>query len=302
MEKGVCRLNGQVECFASVKVKKGDLVEVETAAPSISGLQKPAKKNSLLEKDSREKKDAETQADFFDKKIKKSDIRVLFEDEYFLIIDKPAGLLCSDTEIRKFFSGAFLVHRLDLKTSGLLILAKSRQVKKRFVKLFSLKKIKKTYLAIVDGRLLPKKGKITSFLQRKKFSGKSGTFLPLDKANSSEAEKREGKIIFKSHPKVGKKAVTIYKTLSVKDEYSAVLFYPLTGRTHQIRLHALDLGHPVLGDFQYGRHFKYSHFAPRLFLHSYKLEFLHPFTREYVTIKAPLPASFKKFLKGVKEL
>ncbi len=288
MEKGICRLNGKTECFASVKVKKGDAVEIaiEQILPSELVADQKTHKVENFKQQNSFKDEVDTS------KIKKSEIAVLFEDEYFLIINKPTFLLCSDSLIRKYFPETFLVHRLDLKTSGLLILAKSKKVKKEFIKIFSSKNLKKTYLAIVDGHLNQKKGKICSFLQPKNRFAKS----------AKKTQENYGKILFKSHPKVGLKAVTLFKTLTAQKKYSAVLFFPITGRTHQIRVHALELGHPILGDYQYFQEYEYSDFVPRLLLHSYQLEFLHPIKRKNIKIEAPIPQIFKKFLRGIKKL
>ncbi len=269
LEKGICRLNGKTECFASIILKEGDKVEIE-----ISGLDSPLSANQT---------EAETQLpsqeDSPHSKHKSTSPytpKVLFEDDYFLMIDKPIDLLSSDPEMQKYFPNTLLVHRLDAKTSGLLILAKNKKVKESFISIFSKQEIKKTYLAIVDGHFDKQKGKITSFLKPRKSAGK---------------------ILFKSHPKIGQKAVTAFETLHADANYSSVLFYPLTGRTHQIRVHALELGHPVLGDYHYSQDFKYPHFVDRLLLHSWQVEFIHPFTKKRLKVKAPIPESFKKYLK-----
>lgn len=273
MEKGICRLNGKTECFASIILKAGDRVEVE-----VEGLTASASNNSSSHQKSNQKENTKSKSDnqAQSKKERSSKPAILFEDEHFLMIDKPIDLLSSDPEMQKIFPNTLLVHRLDAKTSGLLILAKNKKVKERFIEIFSKQAIKKTYLAIVDGHFDKNKGKITSLLKPKKSAGK---------------------ILFKSHPKIGQKAVTTFEALYSGPNYSAVLFYPLTGRTHQIRVHALELGHPILGDYHYSQEFQYPHFVDRLFLHSWKVDFIHPFTQKRIRVKAPIPETFKKYLK-----
>ncbi|MFA5250440.1 MAG: RluA family pseudouridine synthase [Parachlamydiales bacterium] len=261
LEKGICRLNGKVECFASTILKAGDLIEIDL------GLLPEAKAASARPKET-----------FSQSKKVSSFLRpeVLFEDDFYLIIDKPVDFLSSDKAVRNIFPKTVLVHRLDLKTSGVLVLAKSELAKTSLMQLFEKQKVKKVYLAVLDGYFNRQKGRIESFLKQKQV---------------------QGKILFSSHPSQGEKAITEFETVFSSGNYSVVVFFPLTGRTHQLRVHALELGHPILGDYQYAQRFIYPHLLERLFLHSWKIEFKHPFTRQSMQIEAPIPEPFKKFLK-----
>ncbi len=246
LEKGICKLNGKIENFASIKLKAGDSVEL---AKNWQG---------------------SIQASKFA-------LDVLFEDEYLVIINKEAGFVSSDSELHRFFpSNYLLVHRLDKDTSGSLIIAKSLAVKKKMIELFSTKAVKKTYIAIVDGKVNEKKGKISSFLIRENF---------------------KGKIIYKNTNDKGLYALTFFETLKVAKDYSVLKCFPITGRTHQIRVHMLKIKHPILGDYQYSQNFKYPFFLKRLMLHSLEVEFDHPYTKQKIKAVAPTPEIFKKFLE-----
>lgn len=245
LEKGVCKVNKKTESFASIKLRAGDIVEL--AANWEEGLKK-----SVVS------------------------LETLYEDEYLLIVNKPSGFLCTDIELHKFFPHNYLlVHRLDQDTSGALIVAKSLEIKNKMVELFSSKIVKKTYIAVVDGALEEKKGKISSFLQKTNF---------------------KGKVLYK-WGKQGLSALTLFETMKAKKDYSVLKCYPITGRTHQIRVHMLQLGHPILGDYQYYQNFKYPFFVKRLMLHSLRVEFVHPINKKKVLAEAPLPEAFRKFWK-----
>jgi RluA family pseudouridine synthase len=243
VESGVCRLNHRVETFASKKIRKDDLVELCDFC--------------LKEED------------------KKAIFKVLYEDSYFIIINKPAGVLCTDNEIQKFFKNAILVHRLDRETSGALILAKSLKVKEMMKELFSQKLVKKTYIAVVDGEITEKVKEIKSSVSLNKNSF--------------------GKVLWHSQ-KEGSFAHTIFERIKKKNGYSVLRCLPITGRTHQIRVHLFEWGHPILGDYKYGRNYTYSQFVPRLLLHSLMVEFEHPVTHALIKVLAPLPGEFKHFV------
>lgn len=244
LEKGVCKLNNRIENFASVKLKAGDVVELQK------------KWHDSLE-------------------TSLSSPKILYEDDYLVIINKEAGFTCSDIDLHKFFPHNYLlVHRLDRDTSGALIIAKSLNLKDKMIKLFSTKDVKKTYIAVVDGEVKEKKGRISSFLEKKNF---------------------KGKILYQSSDKKGEYALTLFDTLKARKEFSVLKCYPITGRTHQIRVHMLQIKHPILGDYQYFQNFKYPFFLKRLMLHSLQVEFDHPMLEKKVIVEAPLPSVFKKF-------
>jgi RluA family pseudouridine synthase len=246
LEKGICKVNNLVETFASKKLKKGDVVQIE--------------KNDAL----------------FDKRSSEGSPKILYEDDYFLIIDKRVDFLSSDSEVKKYFPNCILVHRLDRQTSGVLILAKSKSCKRKMEDLFRQKKVYKTYIAVVDGRVLDKKFKRESFLAKRKDF--------------------EGKVLWKETSKNGLYAATFFETLRSRKLYSVLKCYPVTGRTHQLRVHLLKLDHPILGDYQYFRDFKYPKYVSRLMLHSYEIQFKHPFLEKKISVTSHLPKEFRVFM------
>src|SRR3989344_6180832 len=212
-------------------------------------------------------------------------ISIVYEDENLLVLNKPAGIIThpkniSDTQesvtgwlIEKFpdiknigepfiasgseVSRACVVHRLDKDTSGLLIVAKSDETFFYLKNLFRDRKIKKHYLALVNGKPKEPNGTISA---------------PLGRIGLKRTTKIIGdKLIDK------KEAETEYRTIKRYKDYTLLEVVPKTGRTHQIRVHLNSIGHPVAEDLIYG--FKKSFSPPglnRLFLHAYKLEFTAP--------------------------
>lgn len=254
LEKGICKVNSSVETFASKKLKKGDLVQLEKS----------------WERTRNDSANA----------VSAKPPKILYEDEYLFVINKPVGFLCADSEVQRYFPGAILVHRLDKQTSGALILAKSTQAKNRMKSLFNDKEVHKTYISVVEGRVLEKSFKRESFLVRRKDS--------------------EGKILWKeTTANGGIYSLSLFETLKSRKTYSVLKCFPITGRTHQLRVHLLSSGHPILGDFQYFREFKYLKFVPRLMLHSYQIEFTHPFTNRKINVISYLPKEFKSFIEKI---
>ncbi len=194
--------------------------------------------------------------------------RTLYEDDSAKWIDKPAGWVCSEENCRCTFGGALkLIHRLDKDTTGILGLAKGEKSRDAWMELFAKREVEKQYLAIVDG--IPKEGKgiRESYLARKK------TF--------------QGQTIWGSGPK-GLHAVTHWQVLAVGNRASLLLCQPLTGRTHQIRVHLAEIGHPILVDRQYSDRFRSSLFALRPLLHAFQLR------ASNIAVKAPLPFDMRR--------
>lgn len=198
-------------------------------------------------------------------------LKILFEDEWLLAVDKPEGMLSvpgkeSDdsiyAQIKKSYpdaDGPLVVHRLDMSTSGILLIAKTKKVHELLQRQFAEHKIKKRYVALLQG--CPSK--------------QSGTVcLPL----CSNPDDRPRQMV---DFKLGKHAVTQYEVTESDGKTTRVNFYPQTGRTHQLRVHSSHpqgLNCPIIGDNLYGSH------AERLYLHATELEFLHPVTNKTVNI------------------
>lgn len=216
---------------------------------------------------------------------------ILFEDDGFLIVNKPAGYSVHGGSgvgsgiieglrlIRPDAHFLELVHRLDKDTSGCLIIAKKRSVLRRLHELFRDDHVHKTYQALLAGQWARKKQIVNA---------------PLLKNVSKGGER----IVIVS--KAGKEAETSFRRLKLFADSTLVEASPKTGRTHQIRVHAASLGHPIVGDERYGleevnRKFKERGYK-RMFLHAEKLEFQHPVTGKSLKIVAPLPQQLEDLL------
>jgi len=203
--------------------------------------------------------------------------RILFEDEALLAIDKPAGVNCDENGILKILkkkdSSLSLVHRLDRDTTGVLLLSKSRQVFENLVEQFKNFQVEKRYLAIVDGNILKQSGVIENYLGKKRaYAGQTiwGAVKPSD----------------------GLPAITEWQCIKKGKLSTLVACRPKTGRTHQIRVHMAEMGHPILGDFQYGKEFHCSYHPGRMLLHAEEIRFHHPLTEQLLILTAPLPGDF----------
>lgn len=214
-------------------------------------------------------------------------LSLLYEDRDVIVIAKPFGLLTIGTEqdksrtvhailndfIRKgdpkSRHRAYVVHRLDRDTSGILIFAKSEFAKKSLQEKWT--ETEKKYLAIVQGRLLPEEGCISSYLTENS---------ALRVFSTQDAAK-------------GKLAQTQYTTLREARGFSLLELTLLTGRKHQIRVHLSDKGHPIVGDKKYGRGGDGHQW---LALHAQSLTFTHPVTGERLTFSTPVPDYFVKLM------
>ena len=219
-------------------------------------------------------------------------IDIVYEDSDIAVINKQAGLVVhpahghySGTLVNailyhiKDLSGINgeirpgIVHRLDKDTSGLIVIAKNDKVHTALTEMFQEKKIKKTYLAILKGKLNKSEGKIVTQIGRDKNDRKKMTVI-------DDITK-------------GKNAITNYKVVSQNNLFTLVKVNIETGRTHQIRVHMKHLGYPILGDSVYGRKDN----EKRQMLHAYKLEFLHPVTGHQMEFTGEIPEDFQKALK-----
>ena len=201
--------------------------------------------------------------------LKYADVKpeILYEDENVIVVNKPAGLLseakgeyCPERTLADF---GLICHRLDRDTSGVMILAKSEEVQKFLKRQFQDRKVHKTYYAVGEGELKHPEAKIE---------------LPLIRDLKRPTT-------FRVDPN-GKPAETFYKVVKSDGEHSLVELKPVTGRTHQLRVHMKFLGHPIMGDRVYD-----GEKAERLFLHAKELEITLPGGKR-VTFTAELPQEF----------
>jgi len=211
----------------------------------------------------------------------KETAKILFEDKDLLILNKPPDVVSDIRSLCALFphhKSLHLVHRLDKETSGALLLAKTEKMKEEMIDLFKKREIHKVYLALVDGVVSKEEGKIDNYLGVK--------------------HAYQGQTIYGSvDPKKGKRAITLWKCLKRGKNVSLLLCDLHTGRTHQLRAHLSGMGHPILGDVQYGKRFRSELKPERHLLHAYEISFSHPRTGEKIHIKAPIPSDFKKILE-----
>jgi len=203
-------------------------------------------------------------------------IPIVFEDDYLLIVDKPAGLLCvptpknesrtltsilnQDAKDRGLVYQLYPCHRLDRDTSGLVIYAKSKAIEAKMADAFRNRQVSKKYFAFVHGKLAHAQGTISVAIE-------------------------------------GKSAITKYKIIEQKSNYCVVEISPVTGRTNQIRIHFKGIGHPLVGEDKFVFRKDFALRAKRVCLHAQHLEFEHPQTAKLVTIEAPLAKDLQKFLE-----
>ena len=203
-------------------------------------------------------------------------LRIIYEDRAILVADKPSGLLsvpgktegradCLETRLRRAYPGTLLVHRLDCDTSGVMVFARNKAAQGFLGQEFEQRRTKKTYVARVFGDLQPDSGQVD---------------LPI----GVDWPNRPRQMVDAVN---GRSAVTDWVALGRGAGETRVHLFPLTGRSHQLRVHMLSLGHPILGDPIYATGAASA--FPRLMLHAETLGLHHPDSGEWVTFSAPCP-------------
>jgi 23S rRNA pseudouridine1911/1915/1917 synthase len=218
-------------------------------------------------------------------------LEIVYEDPVLLVVDKPAGMVVhpapghsGGTLVNALLAHCpelaageddrpGIVHRLDRDTSGLILVAKNEKARRALQRQFKERQVHKAYLALLEGHLHPAWGRIEAAVGR-------------DPHHRQRMSVQTG----------GREAVTEYHVLEqfahrvglAAGEYTLIEAEPLTGRTHQIRVHLASIGHPVVGDGVYGRR-KTSLPVSRQFLHARRLGFKHPTTGQRLELEAPLP-------------
>jgi 23S rRNA pseudouridine1911/1915/1917 synthase len=221
-------------------------------------------------------------------------LRILYEDEHLLAIDKPAGVAVhpgpghlTNTLVERLLAlgtplssigGAErpgIVHRLDMETSGVMLVAKTDETHGVLSGRFAERTVRKAYLALLRGHMQPEEGVIDAPIAR-------------DPGNRQRMAVVTG----------GREARTGFSVVGDIDGHSLVIARPQTGRSHQIRVHFASMGHPVAGDTAYGRGG-----APdgltRMFLHALRLVFDHPITNELTVVESPLAADLEQTLRAI---
>jgi 23S rRNA pseudouridine1911/1915/1917 synthase len=237
-----------------------------------------------------------------------NDIKVIYEDEDFLVLDKPSGITVNRAETTKdeftiqdyledkfknnqewlnadkqsdFYLRAGFVHRIDKETSGILLVAKNSKSFENLQEQFRERKVEKTYIALVHGHIDVAEGEIIVPVGRLPWNGKKFGVLA-----------------------GGKEAVTYYKAIKTFEKpFTLLELNPKTGRTHQIRVHLKYFNHPIFGDFLYaGRKVSRDDrkILERVFLHAHKISFFHPASIgasvKRVEFESPLPYELKSVI------
>ena len=228
------------------------------------------------------------------KKYEPKGMKILFEDRDIIVIDKACGLLTmgNDKEMSRTAHAnltdyvckgnykskhrVFIVHRLDRETSGVIVFAKTHEVKNFLQQ--NWQNYEKTYFAVVHGSMPKQQGTISSYLCEHGVN-------KMYSATNPEQKKK------------GKLAETRYKVLKQNDHYSLLELKIITGRKHQIRVHLADIGCPIVGDKKYGNKGKGEKGAKRLALHAAQLSIVHPFTKKDFVISTPVPPYFEMLVR-----
>jgi 23S rRNA pseudouridine1911/1915/1917 synthase len=251
------------------------------------------KKNTQLEKDETVEIIFDIREDFYKNYSPTLEFNKLYEDEYILIINKPAGLtvhpgsgprretvmdilLYNYPNVKKISDTdrPGIVHRLDKDTSGVLILAKDKKTMDLIQAMFKEREISKTYTALIYGKPRFINGIID---------------LPINRNKKNKTK------FTVSEDEDARPALTEYKLIENYGKVSLLELYPKTGRTHQLRVHMAHQKTPILGDKVYGRKDN----EEFMYLHATKINFIHPITEEEITITAPLPDYFKEKIKSL---
>lgn len=202
---------------------------------------------------------------------------LVYIDDSVLVVDKPAGVLsvpgrgadlqdCMALRVLAQAPDALVVHRLDMATSGLLVFARGKLMQRRLSDAFAKREVGKRYVAVVAGRVGHDSGEIN---------------LPLI---TDWPNRPLQKVDFE----LGKPSVTRYRVLERFADGTRVELEPVTGRSHQLRVHLLSMGHPILGDALYAPAAVLAR-APRLLLHARWVSFVHPVTRQVVCFESEVP-------------
>ena len=220
-------------------------------------------------------------------------LNIVYGDDHLIVLDKPSGMIVHPgagsvhptlvdgllfffPEIAKVGPAERpgIVHRLDKETSGLMVVAKSEKAYQSLQRQFRERQVEKSYLGLVWGKISQSEGKFTWAIGRHR---KHGERMSIKTKKPRSAE-------------------THFKVMKRYQGFTLLEVKPITGRTHQIRVHFAASGHPLVGDSRYGRKKEKVH-SPRLFLHAYRLAFFHPQTGQIVEFFSPLPGDLEEFLK-----
>ena len=213
------------------------------------------------------------------KEIGEYDDYIIEDNENFIVINKPSGIpvqsgtksfknIIDILKNTKYFDNSkpFIVHRIDKDTSGILIIAKNRKFAQLFTTLFRIRKIHKTYLALVYGKI-----------------------------NKSVKQMKDDLIYYENNKKITQKALSNLRIIKSNEQYSYIELNPITGRKHQLRKQLLNIGNPIIGDDKYFFNIKKRTKTKNLMLHAYKIKFM--IDNVQYNFKARYSSKFEDFLK-----
>ncbi len=215
-------------------------------------------------------------------------IKIVYEDESIIVVDKPSGILVTpdfknqtptltdlinrELKDKGMQYRLYACHRLDRETSGLVIFSKGKNNRQLIMQEFKLRKVKKRYIALVQGRLSQDEGTIKSHV-------------------SSSC--RHGDKNYRKSPKL---AITKFKLIKAGKDFSVVEVWPITGRTNQIRIHFKQLNHPLLGERKYAFGKDFALKFRRLALHAADIAFFNPITQKKLNLSSDLPKDMRDFI------
>lgn len=216
----------------------------------------------------------------------KRKLKIVYEDKYLIVVNKDSNMLTIKKddksgynlydEVKEYVkkknphNKIFIVHRLDKETCGLVLFAKSERIKNYFQTNWA--NVERNYYAVLDGDILPLKGRLTNYL----------------------IENKNLYVYVTNNKKIGKEAITNYEVISQNKKYSVVKINIETGRKNQIRVQFAYIGHPIVGDKKYNSS-KYS----KLLLQAYQLVFVHPVTNKVLNLEIPMLSSIQSFLNKI---
>lgn len=210
-------------------------------------------------------------------------MNTIYEDNYILVIDKPAGIEASELP-------HFPAHRLDKDTSGLLVIVKNQAILEKLQDQFKKRQVTKEYLALVYGEIKPEEGELVTEIVRD--PSRRVPFKAVAVVSGLE----------RGDPRVAKTAWQVLKRLNGNEPLSLLKIRITTGRTHQIRVHMKYLDHPIMGDAVYStkpsREFSKKLGLGRQFLHAAKLDFTHPVSGKKLRFSAELPPDLASTIAG----
>jgi len=209
--------------------------------------------------------------------------KIIYEDDWLMVIDKPSGMLViptprketntltdllnRDLDARGIETNAYPCHRLDRETSGLIVYSKGKKIQKLLMDEFKQRVVKKTYIAFAHGTI------------KKDFDVIKNQIYNKNK-NRSEP------------------AVTRYRLMERRKDFSVLEVEPVTGRTNQIRIHLKSIGHPLLGESVYAFRKDFKLRFKRVALHAKSIEFIHPITKKCLRFVSPLPKDMENLIQG----